>query len=267
MNTNYLLRQDALGWKVAELATDDSFDGQTFTLSTGEKVGKEQGWLANPENLLAMAQHKKLKPPEELSMPELEGQELVRFLGKLGYCLDHDWRVRRFMREPFTKVIAFNVAPIIMGHIMALKEEQAQKTPITLGWFEGKVGMIQPGQILIMPEGKPPEGVPTGDIILIKTSMKGSPDTFRLALKFQDWYAIPKEQAEAQPVCTLELIQFLPEDRIIQTGADSVEEFLGKDRFLTPEGLVVNRGSMLTISIDDFLKNMPPPEGGKGVGV
>jgi hypothetical protein len=266
MSTNYLLRQDAMGWKVAELASDDSYDGQTFTLSTGEKVGKEQGWIANPENLLSLAQHKKLKPPEELSMPELEGQELVRFLGKLGYCLDHDWRVRRFMREPFTKVRALDVVPIITGHIQVLKEEQAQKIPITLGWFEGKVGMIQPGQVLIMPE-KMPEGMPVGDVVLIKTSVKGTPDTFRLALKFQDWFAIPKEQAESQPVCTLELMQFIPEDRVIQTGTDSVEEFLGKDRFLTPEGLVVNRGSMLTISIDDFLKNMPPPEDGKGVGV
>lgn len=263
--TTYLIRKDALGWKVAELAPEDNYDGSTFILNTGERVGKEQGWLANSENVLALARHQSLRNPEELSMPELTGTELVRFLGKLGYCLDHDWRVRRFMREPFTKITADNITPIVMGHVMALKEEQAQKIPITLGWFEGKIGLIAPGGVALLPD-KLPEGVPVGDIVLIKTSTKGSPDTFRVALKIQDWFAVPKAQHEAQPICTLELIRFLPEDRIVQTGASSVEELLGKDRFLTPEGMMVNRGSFLTLSIDDFLKN-PPSDGKEGVSV
>jgi hypothetical protein len=255
----YLLRQDALGFKIAELA-EECFDGEVFTLATGERVGKRQGWLANPENLLEMARHQPLKDPDQLSVPELTGTELVRFLGKLGYCLDHDWRVRRFMREPFTKLTALNVAPIVAVHLQLYKEEGAQKNPITLGWFDGRVGVVVPGNVVILPDGEPPEGIPKGDLVLVKTTVaKDDPPKYRLALKLHDWYLFPKDQAEGQPMCTLEMIQFLPEDRVVQTGADTVAELLGTDRFLTPEGMVVNRGSMLTISIDDFFKDPPPP--------
>ncbi len=253
MIEGYLIRKDLLGWKIAPYV---DYDGFIFTLESGEKVGREQGWIAEPENLMAMAQGTKLKTPDQLTVPELEGDELVRFIGKLGYCLDHDWRVRRFMREPFTKLTLMNISVLAIMHAQICgSDEAAQKQLITLGWFDGKAGMVTKKGVLILPSDAPPEGMELGSLCLFRDQM----NRHRILLRWRDWFLAAKEQSDTKPLCTLEAMKYIPEDKLTPLDAESVEAFLGRDKFLTPEGLVVGRGSFLTISIDGFLDN---PGGG-----
>ena len=257
MDTEYLIRKDALGWKIAELASGESYDGYVFTLSTGEKVGKLSGWLVCAENLQAMAVGEPMQTPDQLITPPLTGNEMLNFLRRLGWCLDHEWRVRKFMREPFSKLTIHNIAPLIVGHInLCQSEEKALKTPILVGWFDGKAGIVVPPQVLMLPEGTGPEGIPAGKFCLYKDRMGRQ----RFMMRWGDWFLAPKMQTDGAAFCTLEVINrlqtLLEEDRLTDLDAESVEAFLGKDQFLTPEGLLVGKGSFLTISIDDFLKGL-----------
>lgn len=256
---SFLLRKDALGWKVAQLADDESYDGAVFTLATGEKVGKENGWLADPENVLAMVRGQPLKNPEDLTVPEMNESELVNFLKKLGRCVDHEMRVRRFLSEPFTKLLDAHVGLMVVVHQQACggDEDKMAKTLLTLGWFDGKIGIFTEKGPVVFPDGDPPEGVDKGELVLFRDRVGRD----RLLLRWHDWYLAPKVQAEGRPICVLELFKYADPERVKPSGATSVKELLGTDWILTPEGLMISKrkfvakASFQDLSIEGFLNN------------
>jgi hypothetical protein len=254
----FLIRKDALGWKIAQLAEGDNYDGTIFTLASGEKVGKEQGWLADPENLQAIASHQKLRHPEDMTLPELNERELINFLRKVGWCVDHEMRVRRFMGDPFVQLETWMVPALVGIHLQTSgKEEAALKSTLTIGWFDGKVGVITQQGVGVLPERETmPEGMDLGEIVLFRDRM----DRERVMLKWRDFYLVPKTQVEGRPVCVLEMTKWVEESRLKPTGTASVKELVGKDWFLTPEGLLISKKKFLTtisfadFSVDELLK-------------
>jgi len=256
-DAGFLIRKDALGWKIAQLAEGDNYDGHLFTLATGEKVGKEQGWLADPENLMAIVTHGKLKPPEAMAMPECTEPELINFLRKAGWCVDHEMRIRRFMGDPFIKLTTTNIPALVGVHLQSCKgEEQALKKMLTLGWFDGKIGAVTEQGIAILPDGPLPEGLAPGEIILFQDRMGRD----RVMLKWRDFFLVPKTQMEGRPLCVLELVKWVEEARLKPTGIESIQELVGQEWFLTPEGLLISKKKFLTtisfadFSVDELLK-------------
>jgi hypothetical protein len=244
----FLIRKDGLGFK---LSAYTEYNGTIFTTDSGEKVGKHQGFIAEPENIISIVRKTKMKLPEELLIPPLDADQIMQALKKIGHCLDHEWRIRRFMKEPFTKIKATNIMPLIEVHkqYCASIQKNPEATPLLIGWFEEALGIMveKPKQgIMLCPEH---DG---GEICTIKDRM----DFKRIVLKFGDWYAFPREQQENVPICALTLAQFVPD--AMPTNAENVQEVLGNDKFLTPEGVIVGKGSYFNFSIDDILG--PPPE-------
>ena len=196
-----------------------------------------------------MATGTKLKTPEELTIPELDETQILRFLKKLGYCLDNEWRIRKFMREPFIKLKADHIAPMIEIHLVMCNQakKDPEAVPIHLGYFEEKLGLFFGNSVGMIPEQA------GGEICVYQDRMNHQ----QVVLKHRDYYAYAKNQRDDAPVCTLFLIKFM--ERTSPTGAESIEELLGPNRFLTPEGMIVGQGgSIMTLSIDDILG--PPPE-------
>lgn len=257
-DTGFLIRKDSLGWKIAQLAEGDNYDGHLFTLASGERVGKEQGWLADPENLMAIASHQKLKAPEQMTLPECTERELINFLRKVGWCVDHEMRVRRFMGDPFVQLAAWMVPALVGVHLQESGgEEQALKKTLTIGWFDGKVGALTNNGIALLPEQTAmPEGLDHGEILLFTDRM----DRERVMLKWRDYFLVPKTQVEGRPICVLELAKWVEEARLKPTGVTSVAELVGKEWFLTPEGLLISKKKFLTtisfadFSVDELLK-------------
>lgn len=245
----YLIQKDGSGWKMAGYT---EYDGSVFTLENGEMVGKYQGFVAEANNIIAMVQNVKMRTMDELWMPAFDADQIMKALKKVGYCLDHQWRVRRFLREPFTKLTVGHIMPLIEIHkqYCESKSRSPEAYPITLGWFEEKLGLMfseQEGNEIKVGIAQLPthEGGQFGFYV-------DRLENRRFTLKFGDWYAVPCEQNEAAPVCTLKLIQYLKDFQPLE--GDSVEAILGKDQFISPEGILVGKGSYFNISIDDFLK-------------
>jgi hypothetical protein len=256
-DNGFLIRKDSLGWKIAQLIDGDFYDGYLFTLATGERVGKEQGWLADPENLMAIATHQKLKAPEDMTLPECTEKELINFLRKVGWCVDHEMRVRRFMGDPFVKLNTKHVVALCAIHQQTNGgEEAALKKTLTIGWFDGKIGVVTNNGIALMPEEPIPEGLEPGEIMLFRDRMERD----RVMLRWRDWYLIPKTQVEGRPVCVLEMAKWVDQARLKPTGVESVAELVGKEWFLTPEGLLISKKKFLTtisfadFSVDELLK-------------
>ncbi len=84
---------------------------------------------------------------------------------------------------------------------------------------------------------------------------------FQVVLKHGDWYAYPKAQRDDSPICTLMLMQYMKDTE--PTGLDSIEALVGNKNFITPEGVLVGKGSYISISIDDIL-GPPSAEGNDG---
>jgi hypothetical protein len=250
----FIIRKDALGYRLAPLIENDgeegNYDGTMFTLENGEKVGKHQGWIAEPENLLAVQTGGKMKTPEELMIPSLKPDQIRKRLHQMGLCLDHDWRIRKFMREPFTKVKALHALPLIEMHKKVCEEakKDPENVPLNIGWFDGALGMFVGPMPTMVPEM---EG---GQIVLYKDRM----GHFQVVLKHGDWYAYPKDQRDDMPVCTLFLMKFM--DRTQPSNFETMEELIGQDKFMTPEGILVGKGGFITLSIDDFLGPAPKEE-------
>jgi hypothetical protein len=242
---SFIIRKDVTGFRLAPYT---EYDDEMFTLENGEKVGKLHGWIAEPENLAAILTGGKMKTPEELTIPELNSQQITAFLKKMGMCLDHEWRIRRFMKEPFTKIKTSHIPPMIELHKKMCEglKKNPEAMPMNVGWFDGAVGIFAGPQVMILPE------VEGGEIVLSKDQM----DRFRVVLKFGDWYAYPKAQRDDAPICTFMLMQFMSGTQ--PTNQENMEDLLGKDSFVTPEGILVGKGNYLSISVDDILG--PPPE-------
>ena len=243
----YLIQQDASGYKLAPYV---DYDGSVFTLECGEMVGREQGFVADAGNIIAMSQRQKMKTFNDMWYPPYDADQIMKALKKVGHCLDHQWRVRRFMREPVTKLTALHIMPMIEIHkqFCQAKSKNPESTLITLGYFEDKPGLIlaDDKQMGICP-------LPThegGQFCTLKDRMGFT----RLYLKFGDWYATPREARDDQPVCTFTLMHYVQGLEVLE--AQSVEEILGTEQFLTPEGVLVGKGSYFNISIDDFLKGV-----------
>lgn len=190
-------------------------------------------------------------------MPECTEQELINFLRKSGWCVDHEMRVRRFMGDPFTKLTVALIPALIAVHQQSCGgEEAALKKTLTIGWFDGKVGVLTEQGIMVMPDGPMPEGMNPGEIVLFKDRM----DRERVMLRWRDWYLVPKTQVEGRPVCVLEMAKWVDETRLKPTGANSIAELVGKEWFLTPEGLLISKKKFLTtisfadFSVDELLK-------------
>ena len=246
----FIIRKDAMGYRLAPYT---EYDGTMFMLENGERVGKHQGWIAEPENLTAMVTNGKMKTPEELTIPELNAGQVTKFLKKVGMCLDHEWRVRKFMREPFTKIKATNIIPMIELHkkMCEGQKKNPETIPFNIGWFDGALGMFMGPQVAILPE------IEGGEIVLFKDRM----GKFQVVLKHGDWYAYPKTQRDDAPICTLMLMQFMGGTQ--PSNFESIEALLGQDNFITPEGVLVGKGSYINISVDDIL-GAPPMEGKDG---
>jgi hypothetical protein len=111
--------------------------------------------------------------------------------------------------------------------------------------------------IAILPERETmPEGLDTGEFVLFRDRM----DRDRIMLRWRNWFLVPKTQIEGRPVCVLELANEVEESRLRPTGVESVAELVGKDWFLTPEGLLISKKRFLTtisfadFSVDELLK-------------
>lgn len=245
---SFVIIKDAIGWRLAPY-TD--YDGQIFHLENGGAIGKHEGFIAEPENLLAIGTGGHMKTPDELTIPDLDAHEIMPFLKKMGMCLDHEWRIRKFMKAPYTNIKAGHVAPMIELHIQFCSsvKKDPESMPLHLAAFEDKIGLLLGNTAGLIPE------VPGGEIYLYKDRMGHE----QIVLKHKDYYAYPKGQRDDAPIVTLMLIKFM--DRTEPSGFESVEELLGKDKFVTPEGMIVGHGSYMTISIDDILN--PPSDGEK----
>jgi hypothetical protein len=246
----YLLRKDMMGWKLSPYV---DFDGVIFTAEDGEKIGKYQGWIAEATNVLAIIQHREMRLPEELMLPAFNADQLMKALKKIGYCLDNKWRIRRFMRPPFTKLKEEHIMPMVSIHLQVCEKEKKNPEAHTslLAWMEDQVGIMPPTNppgAGLLPEH---EG---GSICIVKDRMGFR----RIVLKFGDWYVTPRDQNEQVNICSVSFTQYMKD--VEPTGAKTVEELLGKDMFLSPEGVIVGRGAYFNISIDDILG---PQEEGK----
>ena len=81
MPSSFVIIKDPFGFR---LAAYTEYDDQSFKLEGGHFISKHEAFIAEPENLVAMATGEKLKMPEELTIPELDEAQVLRFLKKLG---------------------------------------------------------------------------------------------------------------------------------------------------------------------------------------
>jgi hypothetical protein len=74
----------------------------------------------------------------------------------------------------------------------------------------------------------------------------------QMLIGWGDWSAYPKAYQEVVAVATLFCQRFMKEAKPM--AAETVEQYLGPNRFLTPEGTVLQKGNFLALSIDGFLE-------------
>lgn len=253
----YLLRRDAVGWRLSSF-TD--YDGSCFTLENGERVSKMQGWIADPDNVRAMLSGAKtLLAPEDMMLPALESADLLTAFQSGGYMLDSNWRIRKFMGPPLSKLSAEHIMALFVMHLSWHKDQNLDpenKPMYTIWAVEPKVpGLLFPdhrmGLAVKDSEINPSFTEPQGEICIITDKMGWR----QVVLKWQDWYAYPKAYRPEMNMCTLFVQKFLK--GAVPVNADSIPTLLGSDKFLSHEGMMFNKGGFLTISIDDFL----PKEG------
>ena len=260
----FVLRKDGVGlWQVTAYT---EFDGHGFTLETGERIAASLAFVCDPNNLAAAVRNeKKLTPPEGMMLPELDASQIQQHLKAMNAQLDSDWRIRHVMGDPFMRFTTQNVGPIIRVHEAFCR--QNKKDPDAMPCAIALVGTgpepekiplfayLQPdGTGIPLPEGKDVEEVPgmnDGEIHLVTDRMGFQ----RVVLKTGDWYMYPKAQWQDAPVCVLSAMKWMPNST--PTNADSIQELVGPDRFLTPEGMLLRRGgTTMTLSVDDFLKDL-----------
>lgn len=244
----FLLRKDVVGWMVSPLHQDEPFDGSTYQLESGERIGYNSGWLACSENLQALSRgQKKLLTLEEVMSPDLTAKQLMRLLEQFDYRLDSEWRLRRWMGAPFTNLLAKHARALVEIHKEICKglKKDPKTMPQYVGWHEQ-----QKQPVIVMPQGGALVPEIDGEIVLYRDQLGHR----QVVLKGGDWYGYPK--AASNGLVTLFWMEYM--QRTEPSGCESISELLGKDKFVTPEGLLCSTASTFTISVDDILGGGTP---------
>lgn len=182
----FLLRKDAVGWKISPLHQHDPYDGSRFQLESGEYVGAQSGWIACSENLQAVAANQtKLLTIDEIMSPDLTAKQLMRLLEKFDYRLDGEWRLRKWMGSPFTNLKATHARGLFSLHEALCKtmKKDINKMPQYVGWNEE-----QKSPVMIVPVGGVAIPEMDGEIVLYRDQLGHR----QVVLKAGDWYGYPK---------------------------------------------------------------------------
>jgi len=232
-----LIVRDLRGYRVVNAL---EYDGAVFLVDGGDKIGKQAAFIADQSNIMLMAQGQPMRPPEDMYLLPLEPAPMIKMMENYGFGLDHELRIRRRMQNPWMAIKAGHIAPIVMAHVTYNEKngKNPESQPLNLLWHDEaqKIAMLIGEDLFALPEAQNE----IGHINLY--------DNKQVVLTFQDYHIVPKNSNVGT------MIKFLKVD---QTGADSVQELCGKDKFLTEDGILLKRGdaklSMANLSIDDFL--------------
>lgn len=221
-----VLLKDLRGYRLG-IAVDDG--KEFFKLESGETVGKAQCWPATTWNVETAAldiksggrSRTKMKQLEEGAFQmDMEPAELCVIARRNGMDIDEDLRIRVKMTPPFTEIKEDDIMPLIATHLKVCEDDKKDpaKEPLEL--------LKIMGQLVFKSGDKAGMGQHEGGRISLFNGKQ-------VILSFGDWHFVPKNSRSGV------FVQYL---KCEPTGAASIAELCGKDKFLADDGVLCNWG-------------------------
>jgi hypothetical protein len=249
-----VLLKDLRGYRLG-ISEDDG--KEFFKLVGGETVGKDKCWPATTWNIETATldiksggrSRPKMKQLEQGYQMDLDPAELVAIARRTGLDLDSDLRLRMKMTPPFIDIEENDVMPLIATHLKVCEDEKKDpaKEPIEL--------LKIMGQLVFKSGDKAGMGKHEGGRISLFNNTQ-------VILSFGDWHFVPKNSR------TGVFVQYL---KCEPTGATSIKELCGKDKFLADDGVLCTWGlkqlvhasqrldfkdELESMSVDDMIKGI-----------
>lgn len=220
-----VLIKDLRGFRLGK-AVDEGVE--FFKLDNGETIGKSKCWPATTWNIETASldmlsggrSRTKMKQLDQGFQMDLEPAELVVIARHNGYDLDEEFRLRHKMVSPFIDIQEDDIMPIIASHLQVCEDEKKDpaKEPVEMASIQG--------HILFKTGNKVSGGKHQGGKISLFSGKQ-------VILSFGDWHYVPKNSH------TGVFVQYLTCE---PTGATSIKELCGKDKFLADDGVLCNWG-------------------------